>query len=70
MQRNGNDNDGIYSLAQGVVYWDPPETVNHAISQALKHDHKLHTYGPDEGLPELREALVDKLQTRKFTDQP
>jgi aspartate/methionine/tyrosine aminotransferase len=60
------DKDGIYSLAQGVVYWEPPDTVNQAILHALKHDHQLHTYCPDEGLVELREALVDKLATENL----
>lgn len=55
---------GIFSLAQGVVYWEPPPTVSEAINDAMKHpaQSQLHTYCPDEGLPELREALVDKLE--------
>lgn len=57
------DRDGVYSLAQGVVYWEPPPTVNEAITKAMKNPdtYQLHTYCPDEGLPELREALLKKL---------
>jgi DNA-binding transcriptional MocR family regulator len=60
------DRDGVYSLAQGVVYWEPPPTVNEAIAEAMKNpdDYQLHTYCPDEGLPELREALMEKLDTQ------
>jgi aromatic aminotransferase len=64
-----NDKGGIYSLAQGVVYWKPPPQVSTALIQALQDDDTaaataplLHTYGPDEGLPELREAIQKKIQ--------
>lgn len=55
---------GIYSLAQGVVYWKPPESVPTTIRDALQNDEEqlLHLYGPDEGLPELRQALQTKIQ--------
>lgn len=58
------DRDGVYSLAQGVVYWEPPPTVNEAIMEAMKNpdSFQLHTYCPDEGLLELRQALLKKLQ--------
>jgi aromatic aminotransferase len=53
---------GIYSLAQGVVYWEPPETSKRAIIDAISSsDSFLHTYGPDEGLPSLRKAILEKL---------
>jgi len=53
---------GIYSLAQGVVYWKPPSTSTEALQKALLDDDAcLHMYGPDEGLPELRTALKEKL---------
>jgi aspartate/methionine/tyrosine aminotransferase len=52
----------IYSLAQGVVYWKPPETVNEAILKAMNEaDSALHSYAPDEGLPELIAAIQQKL---------
>jgi aromatic aminotransferase len=63
------DKGGIYSLAQGVVYWKPPPQVSSALVQALQDDESgaltaplLHTYGPDEGLPELRNAIQRKIQ--------
>ena len=58
------DSGGVDSLAQGVVYWEPPPTVNEAITYAMENAEKyqLHTYCPDEGLSELREALQQKLK--------
>ncbi|XP_052176162.1 aromatic aminotransferase ISS1 isoform X2 [Diospyros lotus] len=49
------------SLAQGVVYWQPPKR---ALDQAkeLVWEPSVSRYGPDEGLPELREALTKKLR--------
>lgn len=58
-----DDGIGIISLAQGVVYWEPPETCREALQEALmKTDNpfQLHAYGPDEGLPDLREAFLRK----------
>lgn len=47
---------------QGIVYWDPPAAAVEAASQAVRADvHVLSQYGPDEGLPALREALRHKL---------
>ncbi|GAV60975.1 Aminotran_1_2 domain-containing protein [Cephalotus follicularis] len=49
------------SLAQGVVYWQPPK---HALDKVkeLVWDPSVSRYGPDEGLPELRDALIKKLR--------
>lgn len=55
------DKGGIFSLAQGIVYWEPPDSVKSAIEQAVTTN-TMHLYGPDEGLPELREALTTKLR--------
>jgi aromatic aminotransferase len=56
---------GIYSLAQGVVYWEPPYQAFSAMRRALDDDDdekpELHMYGPDEGLLSLRQALQDKI---------
>jgi len=63
---------GIYSLAQGIVYWSPPETCNEALQKALQgrlddddtDDASvplLHTYGPAQGIPQLTRALERKI---------
>ena len=67
------DKGGIYSLAQGVVYWKPPESVRTALREALQSDddeQELHLYGPDEGLPELRKALQTKIQSENGLTDP
>jgi len=56
------DRGGIYSLAQGVVYWKPPAAALEAVAAAAASDDTLHTYCPDEGTIELRSALIDKLE--------
>jgi len=57
------DRGGIYSLAQGVVYWEPPKATFEAISNAVKEPETfaLHTYCPDEGLPAFRKELRKKI---------
>ncbi|KAI2498595.1 Aminotransferase class I and II [Fragilaria crotonensis] len=55
------DKGGIFSLAQGVVYWEPPDTVAAALQVGIQTN-TLHLYCPDEGLPELREAIQIKLR--------
>ncbi|KAL2493398.1 Pyridoxal phosphate (PLP)-dependent transferases superfamily protein [Abeliophyllum distichum] len=49
------------SLAQGVVYWQPPKQALEKVQQ-LVWEPVISRYGADEGLPELREALLKKLQ--------
>lgn len=51
---------GAVSLAQGVVYWQPPKQALERI-KGLVAEPSVSCYGADEGLPELREALVKKL---------
>lgn len=55
------DRGGIFSLAQGVVYWEPPDSVTTALQEGMRSN-TLHMYGPDEGLPELRQAVEVKLK--------
>lgn len=63
-QHKWKDQGGIFSLAQGVVYWNPPEQCQVALRAALaSSDNLLHMYGPDEGLPQLRSRLTSKIQT-------
>ncbi|KAI3455387.1 hypothetical protein Pfo_012050 [Paulownia fortunei] len=49
------------SLAQGVVYWQPPKQALEKV-QELVWEPSVSRYGADEGLPELREALMKKLR--------
>ena len=52
-----SDKGGIFSLAQGVVYWDPPESCQEALREEIsKPKNILHTYGPAQGIPELTAA--------------
>ncbi|KAK7294146.1 hypothetical protein RJT34_17029 [Clitoria ternatea] len=49
------------SLAQGVVYWQPPKQALDKVKE-LVWDPSISRYGVDDGLPELRAALVKKLR--------
>lgn len=49
------------SLAQGVVYWQPPKPALEKV-QELVWEPSVSRYGADEGLPELRDALLKKLR--------
>ncbi|CAL5210655.1 unnamed protein product [Lathyrus oleraceus] len=48
------------SLAQGVVYWQPPKEALDKVKE-LVYEPSISRYGNDEGIPELRAALVKKL---------
>lgn len=48
------------SLAQGVVYWQPPKPALEKVKEVV-WEPSVSCYGADEGLLELREALVKKL---------
>lgn len=69
-QSSWDDKDEkIYSLAQGVVYWTPPSTVSEAMVDAIHEpDDALHSYAPDEGLPELVSAIKEKLANENNLD--
>ncbi|OAY76383.1 Aspartate aminotransferase [Ananas comosus] len=51
----------VMSLAQGVVYWQPPDQALNKVKEIV-WDPSTSRYGGDEGLPELREALIEKLR--------
>eukprot|EP00899_Mesostigma_viride_P007278 jgi/Mesvir1/16551/Mv10092-RA.1 len=53
--------DGVLSLAQGIVHWKPPESALTQASAAVT-EISSSKYCPDDGLPELRAALVKKLR--------
>ncbi|KAJ4763881.1 Aspartate aminotransferase [Rhynchospora pubera] len=58
LQRSKED---LMSLAQGVVYWQPPEQALNKVKEMV-WDPIVSKYGADEGLAELREALREKLR--------
>ena len=60
MQRMLRGKEGILSLAQGVVHWQPPAAALSAVEE-LVYTPAVSAYGADDGLPELREALRQKL---------
>lgn len=45
---------------QGVVYWQPPESAMAKVEKIIREP-TLSKYGSDDGLPELREALLEKV---------
>lgn len=45
----------------GIVHWQPPPGAL-AAAAAMANDPAVSAYGPDEGLPALREALRKKVQ--------
>ncbi|XAR69334.1 hypothetical protein NMG60_11000875 [Bertholletia excelsa] len=47
-------------LGQGAVYWQPPEQALEKIGE-IARETSTSRYGTHEGLPELREALIEKL---------
>ncbi|KAF2301319.1 hypothetical protein GH714_022689 [Hevea brasiliensis] len=49
------------SLAQGVVYWQPPKQALEKVKE-LVWEPSISRYGADEGIPELRQALTLKLR--------
>ena len=52
----------VISLGQSVPFFGPPPEMIEAVRDALdSFGPRLHTYGPDAGIPELREALARKL---------
>ncbi|MCD5398993.1 MAG: pyridoxal phosphate-dependent aminotransferase [Dehalococcoidia bacterium] len=51
----------VTSLGQSVPFFGPPEEMLDAVSERLRSSPRIHVYGPDAGIPELREALSDKL---------
>lgn len=48
-------------MLAGAVHWGPP---TEAIAEAASHatEPSYSAYGPDEGLPELRSALQEKIE--------
>ena len=54
---------GCLSLAQGIVHWDPPAAAVAAAAALVQTElHAVSQYGADDGLPQLRDALRQKIQ--------
>ncbi|EFJ16234.1 hypothetical protein SELMODRAFT_268593 [Selaginella moellendorffii] len=51
----------VVSLAQGVVHWQPPPQALEKVKDLIQ-EISTSRYGPDDGLPELRLALSEKLK--------
>ena len=52
----------VISLGQSVPFFGPPPGMTDAVAKALTDfGPRLHAYGPDAGIPELRDALARKL---------
>ncbi|PON58907.1 L-threonine-O-3-phosphate decarboxylase [Trema orientale] len=51
----------VMSLAQGIVYWQPPKEALNKVKE-LVWEPLISKYGADEGIPELRAALLKKLR--------
>ena len=47
--------------AAGIVHWQPPPRAL-ARAAEMANDPSVSSYGPDEGLPALREALRHKIR--------
>jgi aspartate/methionine/tyrosine aminotransferase len=65
MRRLVQSVEGTASLAQGIVYYPPPDRAMERVEAALSDPNTLsvlHGYGADEGIPELRDALRKKLR--------
>lgn len=45
------------------MYWKPPKQALEKVQQ-LVFEPSVSCYGADEGLPELREALIKKVKQR------
>ncbi|KAL6769175.1 AST2 [Auxenochlorella protothecoides x Auxenochlorella symbiontica] len=53
----------VLTLAQGISHWGPPPACLEAARQASSEP-ETYAYGPDEGLPELRRLLKEKVETQ------
>ena len=59
----------LHALHVGDTYLDPPEVAfSERVTMA---DHpRMHSYAPPQGLPELLDAIQDRLRTRFHTEVP
>ena len=60
---------GTLSLGQGMAAWGPPPQMREWVERALQtSDPDLHSYGPVQGEPALRQALAQQLQLAHSID--
>jgi hypothetical protein len=50
----------LFHVVKGVVYWQPPRQALNKVKE-LVWEPSISRYGADEGIPELREALMQKV---------
>ncbi len=55
------NNPDTISFGQGIAFYGPPKQAFEKVTQCLNDD-SINRYGPVEGIPELQEALVNKLK--------
>ncbi len=55
---------GVIPFAWGIPFVDTPPHIRRALQEALDNDHTLGRYSPSQGLPELREALAERLKEK------
>ncbi|KAF7814320.1 aromatic aminotransferase ISS1 isoform X1 [Senna tora] len=61
LEMNGDDTEKLgFFLGRGVVHWQPPKPALDKVKE-LVWEPSVSRYGADEGIPELREALIKKL---------
>lgn len=53
---------GTVSFGQGLAFYGPPPEVSRRVRQCLENP-AINRYGPVEGIPELQQALQQKLHT-------
>merc|ERR1719401_1003273 len=62
MQDMMRGKEGLMSLAQGVVHWQPPPSALEAVASAATGENSISSYCEDDGIPQLRTALAAKLR--------
>ncbi|MBT8112495.1 MAG: pyridoxal phosphate-dependent aminotransferase, partial [Gammaproteobacteria bacterium] len=55
------NNPGTISFGQGIAFYGPPIEAFISVQKCLT-DESINRYGPVEGIPELQQALTNKLK--------
>ena len=56
------NNPGTISFGQGIAFYGPPSEAFEYVQKNLTND-SINRYGPVEGIPELQQALINKLRS-------